>query len=43
MSIIKVERKVLEKNDALAARNREVFRQHGVFVVNIVSSLERQS
>jgi len=38
MSIIKVERKVLEKNDALAARNREVFRQHGVFVVNIVSS-----
>jgi hydrogenase nickel incorporation protein HypB len=38
MSIIKVERKVLEKNDELAAQNREVFRQHGVFVVNIVSS-----
>jgi len=38
MSIITVERKVLEKNDELAARNREVFRTHGVFVVNMVSS-----
>ena len=38
MSIIKVERKVLEKNDELAAQNREVFRQHGAFVVNMVSS-----
>jgi hydrogenase nickel incorporation protein HypB len=38
MSIIKVERKVLEKNDELAAQNREVFRQHGTFVVNMVSS-----
>jgi hydrogenase nickel incorporation protein HypB len=38
MSIITVERKVLEKNDELAARNREVFRSYGVFVVNMVSS-----
>jgi hydrogenase nickel incorporation protein HypB len=38
MSIITVERKVLEKNDELAARNREVFRSHGIFVVNMVSS-----
>ena len=38
MSIITVERKVLEKNDELAVRNREVFRSHGVFVVNMVSS-----
>lgn len=38
MSIITVERKVLEKNDELAAKNREVFRQNGIFVVNIVSS-----
>jgi hydrogenase nickel incorporation protein HypB len=38
MSIITVERKILEKNDELAARNREVFRDHGVFVVNMVSS-----
>lgn len=38
MSIITIERKVLEKNDELAARNRDVFRQHGIFVVNIVSS-----
>jgi len=38
MSIIKVERKVLEKNDELAARNREIFRQNGLFAVNMVSS-----
>jgi hydrogenase nickel incorporation protein HypB len=38
MSIITVERKVLEKNDELAVQNREVFRQHGVFVINMVSS-----
>ncbi|MBN1397444.1 MAG: hydrogenase accessory protein HypB, partial [Bacteroidetes bacterium] len=38
MSIIKVERKVLEKNDELAARNRNVFRQNGTFVINMVSS-----
>jgi hydrogenase nickel incorporation protein HypB len=38
MSIITVERKVLEKNDEIAARNREVFRSHNVFVVNMVSS-----
>jgi hydrogenase nickel incorporation protein HypB len=38
MSIITIERKVLEKNDELAAKNRELFQYHGVFVVNIVSS-----
>jgi hydrogenase nickel incorporation protein HypB len=38
MSIITIERKVLEKNDELAAKNRELFQHHGVFVVNIVSS-----
>ena len=38
MSIVTVERKVLEKNDELAAKNRELFQQHGAFVVNIVSS-----
>ncbi len=38
MSVITIERKVLEKNDELAARNRELFRHHNVFVINIVSS-----
>ena len=38
MSIVTVERKVLEKNDELATRNRELFFRKGIFVVNIVSS-----
>ena len=38
MSILKIERKVLEKNDELAARNRELFKKHNLFVINIVSS-----
>jgi hydrogenase nickel incorporation protein HypB len=38
MSVITVERKVLEKNDELAVRNRELFQKHNTFVVNIVSS-----
>jgi hydrogenase nickel incorporation protein HypB len=38
MSVIIIERKVLEKNDELAIKNRELFQNHGVFVVNIVSS-----
>lgn len=38
MSIITLERKVLEKNDEVARQNRELFRSHGLFVVNIVSS-----
>jgi hydrogenase nickel incorporation protein HypB len=38
MSVVTIERKVLEKNDELAAKNRELFQQHGAFVVNIVSS-----
>jgi hydrogenase nickel incorporation protein HypB len=38
MSIVTIERKVLEKNDELALQNRNVFQQHGLFVVNIVSS-----
>jgi hydrogenase nickel incorporation protein HypB len=38
MSIVTIERKVLEKNDELAAKNRELFQRHGAFVVNIVSS-----
>jgi hydrogenase nickel incorporation protein HypB len=38
MSIVTVERKVLEKNDELAAHNRDYFRHRDIFVVNMVSS-----
>jgi len=38
VSIVTVERKVLEKNDALASRNREFFQSRGIFAVNVVSS-----
>jgi len=38
MSVITIERKVLEKNDEIAGRNRSLFAEHGIFVINIVSS-----
>ncbi|MCC6398912.1 MAG: hydrogenase nickel incorporation protein HypB [Bacteroidetes bacterium] len=38
MSIITIERKVLEKNDEVARQNRELFADHGIFVLNMVSS-----
>lgn len=38
MSIVTVERKVLEKNDEIAGRNRALFSSKGLFVINIVSS-----
>jgi hydrogenase nickel incorporation protein HypB len=38
MSIITVERKVLEKNDELARWNRELFAKQNTFVINLVSS-----
>jgi hydrogenase nickel incorporation protein HypB len=38
MSVITIERKVLEKNDQIARQNRELFQQHRVFVFNSVSS-----
>ena len=38
MSIVTIERKVLEKNDELAAKNRDIFLHYGAFVLNIVSS-----
>ena len=38
MSIITVERKVLEKNDAIARQNREVFKKKNLFTMNLVSS-----
>lgn len=38
MSIITIERKVLEKNDEIARRNRALFERHGIFAFNMVSS-----
>ncbi len=38
MSIVTVERKVLEKNDEIARRNRALFSDRGLFVINLVSS-----
>ena len=38
MSIITIERKVLEKNDEIAQMNRSALKQHAVFSINLVSS-----
>lgn len=38
MSVLTIERKVLEKNDDIARRNRELFSKHKLFVINLVSS-----
>jgi hydrogenase nickel incorporation protein HypB len=38
MSIITVQRKVLDRNDLIAEENRVFFKQHQVFVINLLSS-----
>jgi len=38
MSVITIERKVLQKNDEIATQNREIFTKKGLFVINVVSS-----
>ena len=38
MSVITIERKVLEKNDEVACQNRDMFSERGLFVINVVSS-----
>ena len=38
MSVVKIERKILEKNDAIALRNRENFSNKKIFVINLLSS-----
>jgi len=38
MSVITIERKVLEKNDQIAQRNRQFFMERGIIVLNLVSS-----
>jgi hydrogenase nickel incorporation protein HypB len=38
MTVVTIERKVLEKNDEIARQNRREFEEHDIFVVNLVSS-----
>ncbi len=38
MSVVTIEKKVLEKNDEVAGQNREIFLRQGIFVLNMVSS-----
>lgn len=38
MTIVTLERKVLAKNDGIAANNRALLKQNGVFAINMVSS-----
>ncbi len=38
MSVVTIERKILEKNDEIALRNRAAFKENRVFVLNMVSS-----
>jgi len=38
VSVLTIERRVLEKNEQIAQRNRERLRRHGIFAVNLVSS-----
>lgn len=38
MSVITIERRILEKNDELARQNRELLKRHGIFSINMVSS-----
>lgn len=38
MSVITIERKVLEKNDTIAEQNRSLFARHHIFSINMVSS-----
>ncbi len=38
MSVVTVERKILEKNEQIARENRELFQSKKVFVINLVSS-----
>jgi hydrogenase nickel incorporation protein HypB len=38
MTVITIERKVLERNDEIAARNRALFQGRRIFAINLVSS-----
>jgi hydrogenase nickel incorporation protein HypB len=38
MSVVTIERKILEKNDAIARQNREQIAAKGIFCINMISS-----
>jgi hydrogenase nickel incorporation protein HypB len=38
MDVITIERKVLQKNDEIASKNRELFKRKNLFTINLVSS-----
>lgn len=38
MDVITIERKVLQKNDEIASKNRELFKKKNLFTINLVSS-----
>ena len=38
MSILTIERKILKKNDDIAAENRHIFSKHNIFTLNLLSS-----
>jgi len=38
MKVIELEKKVLKRNDEIAEENRELYKQKGIFAINIVSS-----
>lgn len=38
MGVLKIERKILEKNDEIAHSIRGLFKEHNIFVLNLVSS-----
>ncbi len=38
MSVITVERKILKKNDDIAAENRQLFKDNNIFAINLLSS-----
>lgn len=38
MSIVTVERKILKKNDEIAAENRQIFKKNKLFTINLLSS-----
>ena len=38
MGLIQIERKVLEKNDTIANENRNLFKNNGILVLNMISS-----
>jgi hydrogenase nickel incorporation protein HypB len=38
MSVIMVERKILKKNDEVAAENRKIFKNNNIYTINLLSS-----